>query len=189
MQTPRETKKANTLAKKGTSKEHLNASQPHEFAHSTPYYYQRDDWPSVETTLDKRPIRFLEKYVTKHDNSINLELFPILYPNTEKWIANEKIDNESSNKLWTSKNISNSQKACLLKLKHGQYMGNARKQLFFGKEAFLSITCLIYKDGDSWHTCILISESSFICADEMNHFRHFHTSSAPCLKGFKNTKF
>ena len=39
--------------------------------------------------------------------------------------------------------------------------------------------------GDSWHSCIVISESSFIFADEMNYFRHFHTSSAPCLKGFK----
>ena len=34
---------ANTLAKEGTLKEHSNTSQPHEFAHSTPYYYQRDD--------------------------------------------------------------------------------------------------------------------------------------------------
>src|SRR5450631_1764406 len=46
-------------------------------------------------------------------------------------------------------------------------------------------TCAEKTAGDSWHSCILISESSFIFADEMNHFRHFHTSSAPCLKGFK----
>ena len=32
-----------TLAKEGTSKEHSNESQPHEFAHSTPYYYQKDN--------------------------------------------------------------------------------------------------------------------------------------------------
>ena len=43
--------------------------------------------------------------------------------------------------------------------------------------------------GDPWYSCILISESSFIFADEMNHFTYFHTMSAPCLKGFKNTKF
>ena len=59
MQTPRETKKANTLAKKGTSKEHLNASQPHEFAHSTPYYYQRDDWASMKTTPKQRTYQIL----------------------------------------------------------------------------------------------------------------------------------
>jgi hypothetical protein len=34
-------------AKEGTSKEHLNALKPYEFAHSTPYYYQRDEWPSI----------------------------------------------------------------------------------------------------------------------------------------------
>ena len=34
----------NTLAKEGMSKEHLDVSQPHEFAHSTSYYYyQRDN--------------------------------------------------------------------------------------------------------------------------------------------------
>ena len=43
-------------------------------------------------------------------------------------------------------------KKCLLKLRHGQYMGNAKKQLFFGKEAFLSITCPICNppDPDTW---------------------------------------
>ena len=30
--------------------------------------------------------------------------------------------------------------------------------------------------------------SSFIFADEMNNFRYYLTSSAPCLKGFANTK-
>ena len=33
-----------TLAKEGMSKEHSNALQPHEFFHSTPCYYQKDDW-------------------------------------------------------------------------------------------------------------------------------------------------
>jgi hypothetical protein len=36
-----------------------------------------------------------------------------------------------------------SKKTRLLKLRHGQYMGNAKKQLFFGREAFPSITCFI----------------------------------------------
>ena len=45
-----------------------------------------------------------------------------------------------------------------------------------------------YSAGDSWHSCILIGESSFIFADEMNHFRYYFTSLAPCLKGFVNTK-
>ena len=41
---------------------------------------------------------------------------------------------------------------------------------------------------DSWHSCPLTSGSSFIFTDEMNHFRYYLTSSAPCLKGFPNTK-
>ena len=69
---------AETLAK------YLNALQPHEFAHSTPYYYQRDDCPSMKTTPDKELIRFLEKHLTKHDNNINIELILILYPNIDK---------------------------------------------------------------------------------------------------------
>ena len=70
----------------------------------------------------------------------------------DKWITNEKMENESSNKFWTNKNITDSQKTCLLKLTHGQYMGNARKQLFFGREAFPSITCPICNslNPDTW---------------------------------------
>lgn len=39
-----------------------------------------------------------------------------------------------------------------MKLRHGQYMGNAKKQLFLGKEAFPSITCFICNcaDRDTW---------------------------------------
>ena len=85
MQTSKETRKPSlTFAKEGTSKEHSNASQPHEFAHLTPYYYQRDEWPSMGTTLDKGLIKFLEKYLTKYVKNINLELIPILYPNIDK---------------------------------------------------------------------------------------------------------
>lgn len=69
-----------TLAKEGTSKEHSNTLYPHEFAHSTPYYYQRDDWPSMETTPDKGPIRFIKKNLTKYDKNINLERIPYYIP-------------------------------------------------------------------------------------------------------------
>ena len=41
--------------------------------------------------------------------------------------------------------------------------------------------------GDSWHSSILISESSFIFADELNKIRHYLTSPVPCLKGSTNT--
>ena len=41
-----------TLAKESTLKEHSNASQPHEFAHSTLYYYQREFGNNPLDSLD-----------------------------------------------------------------------------------------------------------------------------------------
>ena len=32
-----------------------------------------------------------------------------LYPNIDKWMANEKMDNELLNDFWTNKNITDSQ--------------------------------------------------------------------------------
>ena len=45
--------------------------------------------------------------------------------------------------FWTKKHIKDSQKTYLLKLRHGQYMGNGRKQLFLDIEMYRSITCCI----------------------------------------------
>ena len=84
----------------------------------------------MDETLDKGPIRFLEKYIIKHDRKYNLKVITKEFPNINKCIANADIDNELSNKNWTNKHITDSQKTCLLKLRHGQYMGNARKKLF-----------------------------------------------------------
>ena len=52
--------KANELTKEGRENEHIDATNPHEFAHSIPYYYQKDWWHSIDETLDKGPKRFLE---------------------------------------------------------------------------------------------------------------------------------
>ena len=92
---------------------------------------------------DKGPMRFLEKHIIKHDRKNNLEVVATIFPNIDKWISNEDIDNKLPNEFWTNKRIIDSQKTYLLKLRHGQYMGNATKQLFFGREAFLSISCSI----------------------------------------------
>ena len=73
-------KEADTLAKKGTSKECLDASQPHEFAHLNPYFYQRDEWPSTDSTPDKGPIRFLEKHLTKYDKIYKSRINPHTIP-------------------------------------------------------------------------------------------------------------
>ena len=97
----------------------------------------------MDKTLDKDTTRFLVKHIIKYNRKYNLEVIATKSPNIDKWIANEDIDNELSNEYWTNKQITDSQKTCLLKLLHGQYMGNARKQLFFGREAYPSITCSI----------------------------------------------
>ena len=92
-------------------------------------------------TPDKGFICFLEKHLIKHDRKNNLEVVATLFPNIDKWIFNKDIDNKLSNDFWTNKSIIDSQKTCFLKLRHGQYIGNAKNHLFFGREAFPSITC------------------------------------------------
>jgi hypothetical protein len=65
---------------------------------------------------------------------------------------NQDIDNELSNNFWSNPTIIDSQKTCILKFRTGQYMGNAKKQLFFGIERFPSNTCPICNssDADTW---------------------------------------
>ena len=65
---------------------------------------------------------------------------------------NPDIDKKISNNFWSNPTISDPQKTCLLKFRIGQYMDNARKQLFFGIERFQSVTCPIYhsSDADTW---------------------------------------
>ena len=96
--------KVDKLAKRGREKGHYDAINPHEFAHFTPYYYQKDWWHSMMETPDKGPIRFLEKHIIKYDRKNNLETIAILFPNFDKWITNEDIDNELSNDFWANKN-------------------------------------------------------------------------------------
>ena len=120
----------------------------------------------MNETPDKGPIRFLEKHLIKHDRKYNLEIIATDFFNIDKWIANADIDNELSNEYWTNKHITDSQKTCLLKLRHGQYMGNARKQLFFGREIYPSITCSICNslEPDTWLHVLLNCRQSHIHA-------------------------
>ena len=158
--------KTDKLAEEGREKEHTNAINPHKPAHSTPYYYQKDWWHSMVKTSDQGPIRFLKKHIIKHDRKYNLEVMATKFPNIDKWVANKDIDNELFNKYWTNKQITHSQKTYLLKLRHGQYMGNARKQLFFGREAYPSITCSICNSlkPDTWLHPLLNYRQSHIHA-------------------------
>ena len=143
---------ADQLAKDGTKKEYRFATKPYEFAHTTPYYFQKDTWPGPRKRPDKGPVRCLETYITKYDRENNLEIMAEQFPNINKWTMNPDIDNELSNDFWTNPAITDSQKTSLLKFRTGQYMGNARKQLFFGIQRFPSNTCPICnsQDADTW---------------------------------------
>jgi hypothetical protein len=60
---------------------HRRATHPYEHAHATPYYYQKDEWPSMIDTPDKGPVTFLEKQIEKYDRINNLENMAIRTPN------------------------------------------------------------------------------------------------------------
>ena len=87
-------KQANKLAKEGLDLAHRSVTHPYEHAHATPYYYQKDEWPSMMDTLDKGPIRFLEKQIIKYDRINNLEIMAIQAPNICNWACNADIDKE-----------------------------------------------------------------------------------------------
>jgi hypothetical protein len=144
--------KADKLAKEGLELEHRIASHSHEHAHATPYYYQKDVWASMEEVPDKGPVRFLEKQIKKYDRETNLAVMATQTPNTRKWTKNTYIDNELSNDFWANPAITDKQKSCLIKFRTGTYMGNARKQLFFGHQRYPTITCPICNthEPDTW---------------------------------------
>ena len=80
--------KADELAKLGRVKDHREAKHPYEHTHATPFYFQKDDWPSMAATRDKGPILFLDKYLKRLDLSNNLELIKNQIPNIKKWTQN-----------------------------------------------------------------------------------------------------
>ena len=64
--------------------------------------------------------------------------------------------------FWTEKHRKDSRKTCVLKLRHGQYMGNGRKQLFLDIETYRSITCCLcnsVKPQTSLHVLLNCRES------------------------------
>ena len=153
---------ADKLAKEGLDLTHRGAKHPYEHAHATPYYYQKDKWPSMIDTPDKGPVRFLEKQINKHDRINNLESMAIQTPNICKWTRNE--DKELSNEFWNNPIITDKQKSCLIKFRTGTYMGQARKQTFFGRQRFPSITCPICNsyEPDTWLHVLLTCRQQHI---------------------------
>ena len=118
---------ADQLAKQGIKNRYRFANKSYEFAHTTPYYFQKDIWPRPEKRPDKGPVRCLETYITEHGRDNNLKTMSEKFPNIIKWTMNPDIDNELCNNFWSNPIITDPQKTCLLKFRTWQYMGNARK--------------------------------------------------------------
>ena len=101
--------------------------QPYESAHSTPYWWCRDDDHPI-----KGPIRHLKSYLKRLEHDENEELAKT-FENINKWINNPLIDNKISNNFWINPTITDAQITQFLKFRYGQYMGNARKHLFWSE--------------------------------------------------------
>ena len=101
---------ADTLAKIGCELEHKDVVMPHEHAHPTPYYLQKDWWHSMQETLDKGPIRHLGKHVLKYDKKHNLEVIANQTHQLHKWLENKDIDKTLSNNFWTNPSNMDKQK-------------------------------------------------------------------------------
>jgi hypothetical protein len=140
-----------TLAKAGTKKSHRLPSLPNEFAHSTPYWLHRNEWPSSHCTSCKGPIRHLHSYLDKYNKDKVKDLIFETSSNIQKWVNDENIDLSLSNAFWTMPSITDSQISQLLKFRYGQYMGLARKLLFW-PHLYPSMACPLCRnnDTDTW---------------------------------------
>jgi hypothetical protein len=84
---------ADTLAKEGSKIDLENdiPTQPHEDAHSTPYWWCRDDDHPY-----KGPIQHLKSYLEKVEKKNNDDLAKT-FDNINKWINDPHFDNKISN--------------------------------------------------------------------------------------------
>jgi phage portal protein BeeE len=68
------------LAKDGNKLPDKSPIHPYERAHPTPYYFHKDNWPSMDQTPNKGPIHhlqpYLQKYEKEHSFKTLLENFP-----------------------------------------------------------------------------------------------------------------
>jgi hypothetical protein len=148
---------ADKLAKQGTKLLHRLPQSLYEHVYSTPYHLHKDTWPDMNQTPYKGPIRHLLPYIIQHDKTHNLELIAQNFPNIFKWNNDPNIDLDTSIKFWTHPSITDPQHTCILKFRYNQYMGNARKQLFFGPTLFPQITCFLCNstEPDTWKHILL----------------------------------
>ena len=106
----------------------------------------------MQDTPNKGPIRHRGKYILKYDKKYNLTIMASQTHQLHIWLDNKDIDKILSNDFWNNPGITYKQKTCLVKFRTGQYMGHARKQLFFGKTAYPSHTCPICNslEAETW---------------------------------------
>ena len=145
-----------TLAKNGRHKQHLLPTESHEFAHSTPYYFHKDEWIGMHYTPYKGPIRNFQRYLIKYTTENHLTELAQNFPNINKWTSDVNIDNITSNTFWTNPHILEKQIKQLLKFRTNQYMGNARKHLFWPLR-YPTITCPLCNTNsvDTWPHVLL----------------------------------
>jgi ribonuclease HI len=106
---------ADKLAKEGSKIELANdiPTQLHENAHSTPYWWCRDDDHPY-----KGPIRHLKSYLEKVEKDNNKELAKT-FDNINKWTNDPHIDNKTSKNFWTNPTVTDTQITQLLKFRYG----------------------------------------------------------------------
>ena len=63
---------ADGFAKNGTKNLNKFASKSYEFAHTTPYYFQKDTWSGPTKRPNKGHVRCLETYIQKYNRIKNL---------------------------------------------------------------------------------------------------------------------
>jgi hypothetical protein len=145
-----------TLAKNGRRKPHLPSTESHEYAHSTPYCLHKDEWIGMDYTPYKGPICNFQRYLQKHTTSTYLTDLVQNFSNIHKWTSDTNIDNISSNSFWTNPQISKIQIKQLLKFRTNQYMGNARKHLFWPIR-YPTINCSLCNTNaaDTWPHVLL----------------------------------
>jgi hypothetical protein len=91
-----------TLAKNGRHKQHSLPAEPHEFSHSTPYYFHKDEWIGMDYIPYKGPIRNFQQYLIKYTTKNHLIELARNFSNIHKWTSDTNIDNISSNTFWTT---------------------------------------------------------------------------------------
>jgi hypothetical protein len=145
-----------TLAKNGRHKQHSLPAEPHEFVHCTPYYFHKDEWIGMHYTPYKGPIMNFQRYLIKYTTDNHLIELTRNFPNIHKWTSDTNIDRISSNAFWTNPQISETQIKQLMKFRTNQYMGNARKYLFWPLR-YPNITCSLYTTNvvDTWPHVLL----------------------------------